>query len=125
MCVKKKKKKKIKKVKSIILWLKTQFFDDNYFVSKSSSEWLFSLISCSSIFKYKNIWKYFIYTVKPRYKGGFCIHRRLVDKFYSLKSLISNLYLRELFLSTCPLFYYNIISPKIKKRTVLGTNFFY
>ena len=64
-------------------------------------------------------------TVKPRYKEGFCIHQRLVDKFYSLKSLISNLYLRELFLSTCSLFYYNIIGPKIKKRTVLGTNFFY
>ena len=44
-----------------------------------------------------NYVKRYITTVKPRYKGGFCIHQRLVDKFDSLKSLISNLYLRELF----------------------------
>ena len=56
------------------------------------------------------------FTVKPRYKGDFCIYRIPIEKFYRIKSFISDLYLRELFLSTCPLSYYNIIGPKIKKK---------
>jgi hypothetical protein len=49
------------------------------------------------------------------------VHRRLVDKFYSLKSLT----FKGTFFSTRPLLYFNIIGSKIKKRTVLGTKFFY
>ena len=88
-------------------------------------------VGISSVLFYINM-----YTVKPRYKvpqyyGNFGIKEVFASAEnwwtnFTAEHLLFRIYiLRELFLSICPLFYYNIIGPKIKKKTVLGTKIFY